>query len=98
MRRDMREILASQRTMLERQGKKSEDETILARAYHAQLSALEEWLRAREQFSMLAIDYRELIENPRPAVIEIDNFLGGRLDVEAMVNAVDPELYRQRWP
>jgi hypothetical protein len=96
MRRDMREILASQRVMLERQGKKSEDETILARGYYAQLSALEEWLRAREEFSMLAIHYRELIENPRAAIIEIDNFLGGRLDIEAMVNAVDPELYRQR--
>ena len=46
--------------------------------------------------SDVAGDYRELIENPRAAVIEIDNFLGGRLDIEAMVNAVDPELYRQR--
>lgn len=96
MRRDMQEILASQRTMLERQGKKSEDETVLAGAYHAQLSALEEWLRAREQFSMLSIDYRELIENPRAAAIKINNFLGNDLDIEAMVNAVDPALYRQR--
>ena len=96
MRRDMQEILASQRAMLERQGKKSEDETLLVRAYRAQLSSLEEWLRTREQFSTLSIDHRDLIENPRAAAIEIDNFLDGGLDIEAMVHVVDPALYRQR--
>lgn len=98
MRRDMREILASQRVMLERQGKKSEDETILTRGYQAQLSALEEWLRAREQFSVFVIDYRALIEHPRAIAIAIDNFLGGGLDIQAMVHVVDPALYRQRVP
>lgn len=96
MRRNMQEILASQRAMLKRQGKKSEDETILARAYQAQLSSLEEWLRAREQFSTLSIDHRDIIENPRAAAMAIDNFLGGGLDIEAMVHVVDPALYRQR--
>jgi hypothetical protein len=96
MRRDMQEILASQRAMLERQGKESEDETILARAYQAQLSSLEEWLRASEQFSTLSIDHRDIIENPRAVAIAIDNFLDGGLDIEAMAHVVDPALYRQR--
>jgi hypothetical protein len=99
MRRDMPEILASQRAMLERQGKKTEDETMLAQAYQAQLSGLEEWLRAHgEQFATLPITYREIIENPNAAAFRIDKFLGGGLKVESMVNAVDPTLYRQRRP
>ena len=95
----MPEILASQRAMLERQGKKAEDETMLAQAYQAQLSGLEEWLRAYgEQFATLPIAYREIIENSNAAAVRVDNFLGGGLKVEAMVKAVDPTLYRQRLP
>jgi Sulfotransferase domain len=96
MRRDMREILASQRVMLERQGKKSADETLLAQVYQAQLGELERWLRQREQFATLAVDYADLIRNPRIAAATIDKFLSGDLNIDEMTKAVDPTLYRQR--
>jgi LPS sulfotransferase NodH len=96
MRRAMEEILASQRVMLERQGKKSADEAALARIYKAQLSGLTDWLEAHGEFSFLSINYRQLLENPGPVIRSIDNFLGGGLNVAAMASAVDPALYRQR--
>lgn len=96
MKRPMEEILASQRVMLERQGKTSADETLLAKTFHEQLSQLEEWLRARQNFAVLAVHYHDLLESTAPTTEKIDNFLGGGLDIAAMTRAVDPALYRQR--
>ena len=96
MRRDMREILASQRVMLERQGKKSADEALLAQVYHAQLGELEQWLQQREHFAQLTIDYADLIRTPRIAAGKIDKFLSCNLNLDEMAKAIDPRLYRQR--
>jgi hypothetical protein len=96
MSRNMREILASQRVMLERQGKKSADETLLAQVYQAQLGELERWLHQREQFATLKIDYADLIRTPRVAAVKIDEFLSCDLNVDEMTKAIDPGLYRQR--
>jgi hypothetical protein len=96
MHRNMREILASQRVMLERQGKKSSDETLLVEAYRAQLDELERWFRQHEQFATLIIDYGDLIRNPRGAAVKVDKFLGGNLNIDEMTKTVDPALYRQR--
>jgi hypothetical protein len=95
MRRNMREILASQRVMLERQGKKSADETLLAEGYRAQLRELERWLQ-HKQFATLTIDHGDLIRNPRGAAVKIDKFLDGNLNIDEMTKVVDPALYRQR--
>jgi hypothetical protein len=96
MKRPMEEILASQRVMLESEGKTSADDVLLAKTYQAQLSQLEEWLRAQPQFAEVSIHYHDLIENPRDSAEKIADFLGGGLNVAAMAAAVDPSLYRQR--
>lgn len=96
MKRPMEEILASQRAMLERQGKMSADNVALAKVYQGQLSQLEQWLGEQSHFTALSANYHDLLENPRAAAEKIDTFLGGDLDIEAMTGAVDPKLYRQR--
>jgi len=98
MKRPMEEILASQHVMLEREGKTSADQTLLAKAYQSQLLQLEQWLRTQPNFAMLSVNYHDLIENPQATADKIDNFLGGELDVEAMARVIDPALYRQRGP
>jgi hypothetical protein len=96
MRRAIDEVLASQRAMLERQGKKSADESTLARIYQGQLVELTNWLRTHKDVTSLSIDYGELLKHPDSGVQRIDNFLGEGLDLVAMAKAIDPALYRQR--
>ncbi|MDQ6654646.1 MAG: sulfotransferase, partial [Verrucomicrobiota bacterium] len=64
MRRPMDEVLASQRTMLERQEKTSADPALLAKMYAAQLVQLEEWLAAHACFRVLAVEHGELLRSP----------------------------------
>jgi hypothetical protein len=96
MRRPMEEVLASQRVMLERDGKKTADAAILAKAFQTQMSQIEQWLAQQEQFKVLPIDYPELVDHASAIAMKINEFLGRDLDIAAMAHSVDPALYRQR--
>ena len=96
MKRPMEEILASQRAMLKRQGKPSADEAMLAKIYASQLAQVEEWLGSQSAFSFLPVEYHRVLKEPREVAVEIDGFLGGGLEVEAMMQVVDPTLHRER--
>jgi hypothetical protein len=98
MRRDLEEVLASQRAMLRRQGKEgarlSDDQ--LAAAFQKQLRQLEEWLSFQPHFTVLFVGHRDLLQDPSRTLAEVRTFLGEPLDVAAMERAIDPTLYRQR--
>ena len=98
MRRKMEQILASQKVMLERQGKKgaalSGDQ--LAKIYQGQLDKVDAWLGGQGHFSVLKVDYNQMVGEPGVAIEQIDAFLGGGLDTGAMAGVVEPDLYRQR--
>ena len=96
MKRPIYETLASQRVMLEREGKKSADPAMLEQVYQTQLSQVEEWLAAQPCFKTLPIEYHDVIAGPREAAERVAEFLGGGLDLEAMSASVDPTLHRQR--
>ena len=99
VRRDLAEVLVSQRRMLERRGEPGSDageDGRLAGAFAAHLSKLERELAARAECEVLYVDHRTAIENPRTVAEQVNRFLGNRLDVERMAGAVDPRLYRQR--
>jgi hypothetical protein len=98
MRRNMTEILASQKKMLIRQGKptdKVSDEE-LAKMYEKHLAKVQAWLATQPNVSTLDVDYNMLLENPRQYLEQIQQFLGTPLNVDNMGNVVDPALYRQR--
>src|SRR5690606_2591650 len=44
----------------------------------------------------LDVRYADVVADPRREAERMNAFLGGRLDVEKMVEAVDPQLYRNR--
>lgn len=96
MKRPMEEILASQRVMLERQGKTSADEAMLAKIYLSQLAQVEEWLATQPTFRFLATEHGRVLREPLGAAKEINGFLEQDLDLEAMAAVIDPALYRQR--
>jgi Sulfotransferase domain len=96
MHRSMAEVLASQRAMLERQNKVTADDAILAKVYQSQLDQAEQWLTSQPAFSVLVMDHHAVLKTPELAANAINDFLGGELDVAAMIRAVDPALYRER--
>jgi hypothetical protein len=94
MRRNINEVLASQKTMLLRSGKqgaKVSDEK-LAGLFKAQLEKFDHWIAARKNFSIISVDYKDMITSPKAQCERINNFLGGVLDIDASTAAVDPSL------
>jgi hypothetical protein len=96
MKRPIKEVLASQRVMLERQGKTGADDVMLEKIYLSQLAQVEAWLKQQPVFSVLSIEYQHVLKDSLEAAKELNTFLQATLDVEAMATAVDPALYRQR--
>lgn len=98
MRRDLDEVLASQRKMLERQGKQGAQLPAdqLRKVFEEQVRKVTAWIAAQPNIKSIDVVYHELIADPRGHVQRLNEFLGGTLAVEAMVEAVDPSLYRNR--
>ena len=98
MRRNMSEILASQRKMIERLGTKgaSVPADALGNIYKKHLTQITDWLSQNDAFEVLYVDYRDVIENTAKHVELICDFLDHPLDSEKMISAVDRTLYRQK--
>jgi hypothetical protein len=97
MNRDIQEVLASQKKMLDRRGEEndSSDEEMIA-AYDQNLERVRFLLRYRDCYDTLEINYREVIADPEGHANKIADFLDLPLDRRAMASVVDPDLYRNR--
>jgi hypothetical protein len=96
MERDLDEMLLSQEKMLTRLGRTPAPREEIKRAYSIHLERLHEWLRQQGNMTVLRVTYNHVVERPREQAHRVWEFLGGRLDIEEMVKAVDPSLYRNR--
>ena len=98
MRREMGEILASQKQMLIRSDKPTDkvSDDKLAEIYTNHLAKVAAWMEAQPGVAVLYIDYNAMLRDPHPSLYEINRFLGELLDVEKMAEVADPSLYRQR--
>jgi hypothetical protein len=99
IRRELEEVLASQKKMLDRRGEAHD----LAPEKMRELFQDDVWrstwlLKNRPQFESLEVSYTEILARPEEQARRINAFLGGRLDARAMAAAVDPALYRNRAP
>lgn len=96
MRRDLGEVLASQRKMLDRRGETDDttDERMME-LWKDQLWRVNYLLRHAPQFEWVEIDYGETLRDPEAAATRIASLVDG-LDERAMAEAVDPALYRNR--
>lgn len=98
MRRNIEEVLASQRQMLVRRGEATDtisDEKI-TQAFERHLKDLEPWLTAQLNITLLNINYTEVITNPLPNIQNLKDFLQLELDTERMAGVVNKNLYRNR--
>jgi len=97
MRRDIDEVLASQNKMLVHRGEQdTTDDAVMAEAYRNHLAAVRIMARKKDNWSILEIRYDEAIRDPASVASKVNAFLGGRYDVQRMVEAVDEKLYRNR--
>ena len=97
IRREMEEVLASQRKMLARRGEAEETPPERMRAlFDDDLWRASYQLRHRPEFETLELHYSAVLARPLEEARRLAAFLGGGLDAEAMAAAVDPQLYRNR--
>jgi hypothetical protein len=98
MRRALDEVLASQRKMLERLGKKDDKITDaqMAQLFRSQLQKFETWIKGQPSFALLEVNYNQMVQDPTDQVQKINAFLGGQLNTDAMSKVVDTSLYRNR--
>jgi hypothetical protein len=98
MDRNIAEILVSQRTMLERTGQKGADisDEKLAQLLKKDLNKAYQWVKDQENFSMISVGYKDMVQNPLPQCGLVNDFLGNLLDTDKMASVIDPSLYRNR--
>jgi hypothetical protein len=97
MQRPIDEVLASQKAMLARRGEAvaSSDESLRRQFLHRLALVVADTI-GRPNFEYRYVYYHDLLTMPGPAFEQIEWFLDRPLDVEAMIDAVDVSLYRQR--
>lgn len=98
IRRNMDEILASQRQMLIRRGEpvNTISDEKMAALFERHIEQVTDWLTEQPNFETLYVHYTDIVQNPLSNAKRINAFLDGILDEQAMAEAVDPSLYRQR--
>jgi len=98
MRRDVNEVVASQRAMLERRGRTGADvsDARMAEIFEEEMRSILGWLSRQLGFEVLGVNYRDCLQRAAGVGAVVNSFLGGRLDESRMVAAVDCSLYRQR--
>jgi hypothetical protein len=98
LRRDLREVVASQNAMLKRLnrgGAELDDEQLMA-TYRKQLEGVQRALAHRPDIAVFEVDYAELLTEPEPALGRLGAFLERSFDPGIAAGAIRPELRRQK--
>jgi hypothetical protein len=98
MRRDLDEVVASQRAMLARSGNPSDvlPPERMIEIFRSQVDATLTWVSQQPRLQLLEVAYAQAIRDPESVASAVDEFLGGGLDAVAMAAIPDPALYHQR--
>jgi hypothetical protein len=89
MERDLDEIIASQRVMLDRQGRgdiPQADDVALARAYRHQLEKVNLWLADQANIRTCFVSHRQALTSPRAIATAIATFLDETGGFQGMTN------------
>jgi len=98
MERRLDEVMASQDAMLRQRGEAAAiDAARDARAlYEEHLRQVDRFLSRRSCFSVLRLDYGDVVARPAVAANRLAEFVNAPLDVARMAAVADPALYRNR--
>ena len=76
MKRNLEEVIVSQRIMLARKGEiPSADDEEMKQLFSQHLSEIEAWLSERKNFKMLFINYEDVLKKPLETVEKIQKFM-----------------------
>lgn len=98
MERSLPEVLASQQKMLVHRDE-SNDELSDEKAtelFTAHLAQVKGWLSGQSNMEVCFVNYGEMVKDPSPNVAQLNAFFDDGLDMAAMLEIVDPNLYRNR--
>lgn len=97
MDRNIEEVVASQRTMLDRQGRTGAqlEQARLAEIFKDQLQKVHRFI-AERGIPCLGVQHAEVIHDAQSAAEGVNRFLGGTLGGPAMAAVVDPSLHREK--
>jgi chromatin segregation and condensation protein Rec8/ScpA/Scc1 (kleisin family) len=97
MRREMSEILASQRQMLQRRGEPvHDDDAKMAALFERHLREVESWIGQQHNVKVMYVSYNDVLHSPAEQVATLNRFLDDQLNTAAMTDVVDRALHRQQ--
>jgi len=98
--RPAKEVLRSQRKMLEQSGKRGADleEQALASTFALQLKAVNAFIAKRPNVELMPVFYHEAVQEPATIAANVGEFLKHPFDSTAAASTVDERLWRQRAP
>jgi hypothetical protein len=98
MQREIEEVLASQRIMLERRGETKEgiSDEEMAKKFSKHLTQVGDWIAQQRNMEVLYVPYNEVIKNPLFYSEKVNRFLGENFNTKTMAASVEAKLYRQR--
>ncbi len=98
MKRNMTEILASQKKMLIRRGEPTNtiSDDKMEKVFENHLKQVNEWLQLHDNFQTLYVDYNDILKDPEPYLDKLNSFMGNSLDTNEMIGAIDERLYRNK--
>ena len=84
--------------MLKRNAKKGADisDERIAKLLENELGKVENWLDEQGNFSMISVDYNEMIKSPEAQCKKVSEFLEGKLNFDKMPLVLDASLFRSR--
>lgn len=97
MERDTREMLASQKKMLEHRGEQARiSDEEMEQQFHYHLAAIKPWLVRQPNMDVLYVKYNVLLAEPERFCDQIAGFLELPLDQRRMLTVPNTQLYRNR--
>jgi hypothetical protein len=98
LRRNLEEILASQRKMIINRGEDPNqmDDARVAEMFTRHVDLVERWLWSRPNVETLYVHYSDMLAGPEAEIQRVARFLGRDLNEAAMAQVIDPVLYRNR--
>ena len=97
LKRNLEDVVLSQKAMLRhRQEADRMTDQQLIDAFTSQLKQLDTWLAGQPHIALHYLSYEDVVAEPARAAEEIRSFLRRDLDVNAMIESVDPKLHRNK--
>ena len=98
MDRDLREVIKSQKVMLENLGRPTSalSDADLMQTLDSQVARIEHWMKNSDNIQALFINYSDLVNSSTDIAAKTDAFLCRDLKLDHMTASIKPELHRQQ--